>query len=561
MHHGSRLAHQLERDTADAPPVNADPSGARGTGTSQVVRVGDIGPANWLALDSFRGLAEGASAAGLARIASNEALARAYGDDETAWRCRDILVSALAAASRLDEALAVAESLMQHYRDTGNPASMLQILGQSITARFARGEGNRALDELADALTGLSNLREARRASTSAFLTVANAASAAGLYEMSASLLRRATEMAHTVALPFLSRMVDATIARNELRLAADLSVIGRPDEAEARYRGALRAAVRAQSGEPTNHWRRAGRLYEGFAWTSLGEPEVGRIALLEALGAHGVPLDNEDSLIMRLGLTRACIALGLTDEARVHLELPEGLLDRTYSHLWQVAIVLAAAEVERIEYGDHPAIGHAMYATAVLATSIWEERERRLEAVMVRMEMLALAQENARVGQAATEDALTRLGNRRRLDNALAEFGGVDDEAAPVCVLFIDLDTFKRVNDAFSHATGDQVLKTVADLIRRETRDDDVLVRYGGDEFVIMLRGADLATAVRVGERIRVAVETYPWRQLARGLGATISVGVAERRPGMTYLDVLGAADTALRAAKELGRDRLAVA
>jgi len=223
--------------------------------------------------------------------------------------------------------------------------------------------------------------------------------------------------------------------------------------------------------------------------------------------------------------------------------------------------LAMTGTEVERVEHGDHPAIGHAMYATAVLATSLWEERERRLEAVMVRMEMLALAQENARVGQAATEDALTRLGNRRRLDDALAEFGCVDDDIAPVCVLFIDLDTFKRVNDAFSHATGDQVLKTVADLIRRETREEDVLVRYGGDEFVIMLRGADLATAVRVGERIRASVETYPWRQLARGLGATISVGVAERRAGMSYVDVLRAADSALRAAKDLGRDRIAVA
>ena len=465
MHHWSRPTHQFQCHPADVHPVRAQPSGGREPNTAQLVRVGDIGPANWLALDSFRGLAQGASAAGLARIASNEALARAYGDDETAWRCRDIMVSALAAADRLDEALTVAEALMQHYRDTGNSASMLQILGQSITARFGRGEGNRALDELADALAGLSNLREARRASASAFLTVANAASAAGLYEMSASLLRRATEMAHVVALPFLSRMVDATVARNELRLAADLDGIGRPDEAAARYREALRAAVRAQSGEPTNHWRRAGRLYEGFAWVSLGEPEVGRIALLEALGAQGVPLDNEDSLIIRLGLARACTALGLADEARAHLELTAGRLDRTYSHLWQVAIVLAAADVERMAHGDHPAIGHAMYATEVLATSLWEERERRLEAVMVRMEMLALARENELAGQAATEDALTRLGNRRRLDDALAQFGGTDDQAAPVCVLFIDLDTFKRVNDAFSHATGDQVLKTVADL------------------------------------------------------------------------------------------------
>ena len=241
MHKGSRSAHQFRPNIADGPTVEADSPEARGTCTSQLVRVGDIGPAHWLALDSFSGLAQGASATGLARIASNEALARAYGDHETAWRCRDILVSALAAADRHDEALAVAEGLMQHYRDTGNSASMLQILGQSITARFARGEGNRALDELADALTGLSDLREARRASASAFLTVANAASAAGLYEMAASLLRRAAEMAHTAALPFLSRMVDATVARNQLRLAADMEATGRPDEAAARYREALR--------------------------------------------------------------------------------------------------------------------------------------------------------------------------------------------------------------------------------------------------------------------------------------------------------------------------------
>ena len=121
-------------------------------------RSSDVGPANWLALDSYRAFAEGVHPSMLDHIASNEALARAFGDDETAWRCRDIMVSALAAAGRLGDSLAVAEDLMEHYRSTGQAASRLQILGQSITARFARGEFERALEELTDGLVGLSRL-------------------------------------------------------------------------------------------------------------------------------------------------------------------------------------------------------------------------------------------------------------------------------------------------------------------------------------------------------------------------------------------------------------------
>jgi diguanylate cyclase (GGDEF)-like protein len=533
-------------------------SGSRIAGTDLVL-VADVGPANWLALDCFHAFAKGADDACLRHIASNEALARAFGDDATAWRCRDVMVSALAAAGRMQESLAVAEDLMRHYKEAGQSASRLQILGQTISARFARGDFNTALDELTEALVGLSRLRECNRASAAAFLTVANAASAAELFEMAASQLRRAADLAGKVNIAFLSRMVDGSVARNELRLAAGLEMIGRPADAAARYREALRAAVRAQAGEPTGHWRRIGRLYEGFAWTSLGEPELGRVALLEALGRDEAPMDHEDALILRLGLARACAALDRADEGRAHLHLTAGRVDATFSHIWQVAVVLEAVEVERLEHGDHPGIGIAKYASVVLANSLWEERERRLEAVMVRMQMLELAEENERFGQAVTEDALTQLGNRRRLDWALAEL--TDDAMGPVSVLFLDLDNFKQVNDVFSHAIGDQVLKTVADLLRRETREGDVLVRYGGDEFVVVLRATELPAAVVVGERIRAAVATYPWWRLAHGLDATISVGVADHRPAMSYDAVMSAADTALHQAKDLGRDQVAVA
>jgi len=110
--------------------------GSRG----EVVRTSEFGPAHWLALDSFRAFTQRDRVAGVACIEANAALASMLGDEETAWRCRDILVSAYAASGRLEDSVAIAEALMAHYASHGDDAARLQILGQVITARFARGE-------------------------------------------------------------------------------------------------------------------------------------------------------------------------------------------------------------------------------------------------------------------------------------------------------------------------------------------------------------------------------------------------------------------------------------
>jgi diguanylate cyclase (GGDEF)-like protein len=532
-------------------------------GRGEIVRVGEYGPAHWLAFDSFRAFAEAGTLdtdGGAARIEANEALARALGDERTGWRCRDILVSALKAAGRLDESVAVAEQLMDHYDAQGDTPARLQILGQVIVSRFARGEFERALDELTDGLAGLSQLRESNRASAAAFVTVANAASAAEMFELASAQLRRGTALVRATGDGFLNLMVDAITARNEARWANRLEMIGRRDEAAARYREAMRAALRAQRDSAASHWVRVGRLYEGFAWTCLGEAELGRVTLLDALDRYDAPMEAEDALVLRLGLARACTELGDTLEARRQLHLTAGLQDETISRQWQVATVLQAADIERAETAeDHPAIVLAKHAAMLLATSLWEERERRLESVMVRMQMLDLAQENERVGQAATEDPLTGLGNRRKLDAALREL--TTQPTSPTCLLFIDLDCFKYVNDTFSHAIGDEVLRAVAVILQRESRERDVVARYGGDEFVVMLRGAALRTGAHVAERIRKAVAAHQWGRIAPGLQVRVSVGVAEHRVGMSYEQLMAAADAAVYDAKEAGRDRVAVA
>jgi len=529
------------------------------SGSTEIVRTSEFGPAHWLAFAAFDAYAKLSGDEALNAVRSNEALARALGDELTAWRCRDILVTALAANGRHDDSVAVAEELMEHYLATGDAAARLQILGQIVTTRFARNEFERALDELTDGLVALAHLHDAQRATAAAFLTIANAASSAEMFELASAQLRRGQQLIGSVGDLFLIRMAAAGVARNETRWAARLELIGRPDEAAARYGEARRAALRAQRGDPLGHWPRIGLLYEGFASTCLGDPELGRIRLLEALGTDAAPLGAEDTLILRLGLARACTALGLTEEAREHLQSTYGVLDTTFSRQWQVAIVLQAAGVERAENGDHAGIGLAGHAAVLLANSLWEERERRLEAVMVRMQMLDLAEENQRVEQAATEDPLTGLGNRRKLDSALHEL--TVDATASTCLLFIDLDRFKWVNDTYSHAVGDDVLKIVAGILQRESRERDVVARYGGDEFVIMLRGASLKTGTRVGERIRRAIAAHPWARIAPGLDVRASVGVAEHGPGMTYTNLMAAADSAVYEAKQAGRDRVAVA
>lgn len=533
---------------------------ARGRG--EIVRVGEYGPAHWLAFDSFRAFAETAGGdvtAGVDRILANEALARALGDERTGWRCRDVLVSALKSAGRLDESVAVAEELMDNYAASGDTPARLQILGQVIITRFARGEFERALDELTDGLAGLTQLREPDRASAAAIITVANAASSAEMFELAAAQLRRGAQLVKATGDVFLDRMVDGVAARNEARWANRLEMIGRREEAAARCREGMRAALRAQRDDAIGHWTRVGRLYEGFAWTCLGEPELGLARMLDAFDHHGAPMEVEDTLVLRLGLARAYTALGDIAEARRQLQLTSGLADTTISQQWQVAAVLEATEIERAELGDHPGIELARHAAVLLASSLWEERERRLESVMVRMQMLDLAQENERVGQAATEDPLTGLGNRRKLDAALREL--TTQPTSQTCLLFIDLDCFKHVNDTFSHAIGDEVLRTIALILQRESRERDVVARYGGDEFVVMLRGAALRTGAHVAERIRKAVATHPWGRVAPGLQVRVSIGVADHRPGMTYEQLMAAADAAVYDAKEGGRDRVAVA
>jgi diguanylate cyclase (GGDEF)-like protein len=147
-----------------------------------------------------------------------------------------------------------------------------------------------------------------------------------------------------------------------------------------------------------------------------------------------------------------------------------------------------------------------------------------------------------------AWSDGLTGLANRRRLDHDVAAF---DMSEAPTAAIMIDIDHFKSVNDAFGHQQGDEVICTVAEVLLEHVRFDDVVYRYGGEEFCILLPGADADDARGVAQRIVEAARQVP---LPDGSHVTVSVGVASG--DQIASTAVESADQALLSAKASGRD-----
>ncbi|MBK9116401.1 MAG: diguanylate cyclase [Betaproteobacteria bacterium] len=156
-------------------------------------------------------------------------------------------------------------------------------------------------------------------------------------------------------------------------------------------------------------------------------------------------------------------------------------------------------------------------------------------------------------------EDALTGLANRRRLDQRLAdEFALALRHGRPLAVAMADLDHFKAVNDRFSHAVGDAALRATARLLASQVRHTDLVARFGGEEFVIVLVETDDDAARRVCEKLRAAVANHGWTAIHPGLSLTLSIGLCADTSVPSHDRMLAMADRNLYSAKAAGRNRV---
>ncbi len=161
-----------------------------------------------------------------------------------------------------------------------------------------------------------------------------------------------------------------------------------------------------------------------------------------------------------------------------------------------------------------------------------------------------------------ALRDGLTRLFNKRYfLERLDSELKFAMRHNAALSLLMLDLDHFKKINDTLGHLAGDTVLTTIANVLHKAVRNEDVVARFGGEEFAIILRAIEIDSAQRMAERLRKLVEStaipLPSRDEVR---ATVSVGVAAypTSPSKTLEELVDAADKALYRAKHAGRNRV---
>ena len=221
-------------------------------------------------------------------------------------------------------------------------------------------------------------------------------------------------------------------------------------------------------------------------------------------------------------------------------------------SHFWLMATIIpfvdAWGKVNRFV-----AIYTDITESITLSREVGQERRRREQLAQVNQDLLS----------AVHTDPLTGVANRRGFDSFaahLSEAGG----RGPLAVLMLDLDHFKSVNDTYGHAAGDEVLKVMARRWTQQIRDSDLLARMGGEEFCILLPGADLEGARAVAEKIRLATCTSPVMvadaQGRRPLPVTVSIGLAWAGPtsDATLQALLDLADEAVYESKHGGRNRV---
>ncbi|GAB1695093.1 diguanylate cyclase [Krasilnikovia sp. M28-CT-15] len=393
-----------------------------------------------------------------------------------------------------------------------------------------------------------------------AMSSVAEAARWAELYELA----DKATTMPQLNAVDPM-RLVIRDLQRAEALLEWGLRLdhVGRVEEAGVRFRDVI-ALTRPWLDPDADPESLLGSDQAMLgALLACGLAKTGQAEEARRLAASVIPDLHADSRhfdarLAHLAYGVALRSLGKYEKAARELIAAEQLcaLAGAARHrlIFQFELAMVAADATPCE-----ATRHLLAAVRAHAEQLWRLRLDRVAMLRQARRRVQLEADHATADTAAQTDPLTRLANRRGFDRRMAAVAA-DARAVTeqMCLLLVDVDNFKQINDGFSHAVGDDVLREIGHILRTECRASDLPARFGGDEFGVFL-ATDLTTATRIAARMRTVIRDHDWHKTALGLRVTVSMGLAPLLPGMTGENLFATADKHLYTAKRAGRDRLA--
>ena len=283
----------------------------------------------------------------------------------------------------------------------------------------------------------------------------------------------------------------------------------------------------------PNPHGQAEALLGLGRMLLKEGEYERALAALVQALAFAEEGESQSNIFEVHFSLYEVYKALGRVGEALAHFERFHRVKEEVFEKRSQdrVQHLMIQFDVERLQQ----------------------------ERALAQRQNTELARLNRELEDLSVRDGLTGVYNRRYLDKELAsEFERATRYELPLSVMMSDIDFFKRVNDTFSHATGDEVLRTLAKLFEENTRANDLVARYGGEEFAVVFPETPLQKAAEAAEKIRRTVEAYPWERIHPDLKVTISAGVASGTAFENADKFLDKADKELYEAKHSGKNRV---
>ena len=505
-----------------------------------LVPVGEFGPFDFLRDSAYTMYVDGQYESSLAAVAEMLPMALAAGDHVTARYLRYVECLVYDMSGQWLKLRQRSGELLEQLGPDAGPYWRAKVLGERSHALLVLGDSDAAVNSLAEAYGLVTQAEDNAYNRGSACHAVSIPLSSALLFAPALQLLRSAQRILGPRSGGDINGALEEAVQLAVWGLF--LEFLGRDGEAASRYAECASAAVRglelARGRGRTKQELQATSMLE-FAYQGLGF-EPGNLATVQRY----VDLDRgRDALVPRLALISAQVRGG--DMAGGRAQILRFRADARTLGEPVLAWVANAwlAELYQLERGQTEATRRWRAVAVSTMERLWRDRAGRFEDLVARHRVATLSARVENDHNRLWEDDLTGVGNRRMLDELLAV-----PEATTRPVAFIDVDRFKSVNDSYGHGVGDEVLRRIAVLLRAVCRSADAVVRYGGDEFVVLL-GEDGDVDV-LARRIRAAVSRFSWEDIAPGLHVMVTVGTSPGGPG-----ALAAADADLIAAKAVAR------